>query len=214
MNMTVDSSDDSHWTRGWVSQYRQLWPGKQRENLSCEVTRKEYEKIKNRPLNLHIQLALSEYQEVDARTLVLPATTFRDTDLGICRLVIMGYQVLECHKPFHSPAYMGRFDAPDSPCGSVRRFPNSSPANPDVAYAWAPPTDGSGLNPIVEYHVTFNPATRIPETGSTSPVEYSMVTLCPGAEIRFARPVFKHRFRIQLEIPAVRLRDLVERATF
>ena len=41
-----------------------------------------------------------------------------------------------------------------------------------------------------------------------------MVTLCPGAEIRFARPVFKRRFRIQLEILAVRLQDLVERATF
>jgi hypothetical protein len=218
MKITVDSSNDSHWTRGWVNQYRQVWPGSQRQNLSYEVKRKEYEKIKAKVLNLHIQLALSEYQEVDARTLVLPATTFRDTDLGICRLVIMGYQVLECHKPFHSPAYIGRFDAPNSPCGSVRRFPNSSPPNLDVAYAWAPPNDemfsGSGLNPIVDYQVTFNPVSRIPDTSSTSPVEYSIATLCPGAEIRFARPVFKRHFRIQLELSDVRIQDLVERSIF
>ena len=218
MKITADSPDDSHWTRGWVSEYRQLWPGTQRQNLSYEVKRKDYERVKAKVLKLHIQLALSEYEEVDARTLILPAATFRNSDLGICRLVLTGYQVLECRKPFHSAAYMGRFDAPHSPCGSGRRFPNSSPANLDVAYAWANPTDevfpDPGLNPIVEYQVTFNPVSRIPDANSTSPVGYSVATLCPGAEIRLARPLFKRHFRTQLELPAVRLQNLFERATF
>ena len=215
MKITADSSDDSQWTRGWLSQYQQLWPGSQRLNLSYDVKRKEYEKVKAKPLNLHIQLALSEYQEGDARSLVLPATPFHDSDLGICRLGIRGYEVLECRKPFHSPAYMGRFDGPHSPCGSVQTFPNYYRANLDVAYAWAPPTDeifpNPGLNPIAEYQVFFKPITRIPDPNNTSPAEYSGVTLCPGAEIRLARPVFKRHFRIQLELPAVRLQDLVER---
>jgi len=218
MKITVDSFDDSHWTRGWVSEYQQLWPETQRQNPSYEIKRKEYEKIKAKPLNLHIQLALSEFQEVDGRTVVLPATTFHDGDLGTCHLATRGYQVLECHKPFHYPGYVGRFDAPNSPCGSVRRFPNSSPVNLDVGYAWSPLTDETfpdpGLNPIVEYQVTFNPILGIPEVGSAAPVEYSMATLCAGAEIRLARPVLKRRFRIQLELPAVRLQDLVGRSTF
>src|SRR6266436_5457320 len=217
VNLTVDSSDDAHWTRGWVGQYQQLWPGSQRQNLNYQVKRKEYEKVKAKLQNLHIQLALSEYQEADARTLVLPATIFRDNDLGICRLSMRGYQVLECRKPFHSPAYMGRFDAPQSPCGSVRRFPNNSPTNLDVAYAWAGPTievfPDPGLNPIVDYQVSFNPVPRIPDPHSTLPIEYSAVYLCPGAELRLARPVFKRRFRIQLELPAVHLQDLVDRDT-
>ena len=218
VNLTVDSSDDAHWTRGWVGQYQQLWPGSQRQNLNYQVKRKEYEKVKAKLQNLHIQLALSEYQEADARTLVLPATIFRDNDLGICRLSMRGYQVLECRKPFHSPAYMGRFDAPQSPCGSVRRFPNNSPTNLDVAYAWSGPTievfPDPGLNPIVDYQVSFNPVPRIPDPHSTLPIEYSAVYLCPGAELRLARPVFKRRFRIQLELPAVHLQDLVERDSF
>ena len=89
--------------------------------------------------------------------------------------------------------------------------------NLDVAYAWAPPTDeifpDPGLNPIVEYQVAFNPVSRIPDV-STSRVEYSMAALCPGAEIRLARPAFKRHFRIQLELPAVRIQNLVERFTF
>jgi hypothetical protein len=218
VNLTVDSSDDGRWTRGWVGQYQQLWPGSQRQNLNYQVKRKEYEKVEAKLQNLHIQLALSEYQEADARTLVLPVSTFRDNDLGICRLMTSGYQVLECRKPFHSPAYTGRFDAPHSPCGSVQRFPNSPPRNLDVAYAWSGPTDevfpDPGLNPIVDYQVNFNPVSRIPDPHSSSPIEYSAVFLCPGAELRLARPIFKRRFRIQLELPAVHLQDLVERDSF
>jgi hypothetical protein len=218
VNLTVDSPDDAHWTRGWVGQYQRLWPGSQRQNLNYQVKRKEYEKVKAKLQNLHIQLALSEYQEADARTLVLPATIFRDNDLGICRLSMRGYQFLECRKPFHSPAYMGRFDAPHSPCGSVRRFPNDSPTNLDAAYAWSGPTDevfpDPGLNPIVDYQVSFSPVSRIPDPHSTSPIEYSAVSLCSGAEVRLTRPVFKRRFRIHLELPAARLQDLVSRDTF
>lgn len=217
VKITAESSDDSQWTRGWLRQYEQLWPGSQRLNLRYGVRRKEYEKVKAKSLNLHIQLALSEYQEADARSLLLPATPFRDSDLGICRLEIKGYEVLECRKPFHSPAYMGRFDAPHSPCRSVQGFPNYSPANLDVAYAWAPPTDEilptPGLNPIAEHSVFFHPIFPIPDPNSTSPVRYGLAILCPGAEIRLARPVFKRHFRAQFELPAVRLQDLVERFT-
>lgn len=218
VNLTVDSSDDAHWIRGWLDRYQQLWPGTQRQNLNYEVKRKEYEKVRGKLQNLHVQLALSEYQEADSRTLVVPATTFRDNDLGICRLPMRGYQLLECRRPFHSLAYMGRFDAPHSPCGSLRRFPNSPPANLDVAYAWSRPTDevfpDPGLNPIVDYQVSFNPVSRIQDPDSTAPMEYSAVFLCSGAELHLARPVFKRRFRVQLELPAVRLQDLVQRNLF
>ena len=87
-----------------------------------------------------------------------------------------------------------------------------------MAYAWSGPTDeffpDPGLNPIVDYQVSFNPVSRIPDPHSSSPIEYSAVYLCAGAELRLARPIFKRRFRIQLELPAVHLQDLVERDSF
>lgn len=219
MKITADSDEDSRWTRGWAGEYRQLWPGSQQLNLSYEVERKEYERIKAKVLNLHVQLALSEYQEVEPRTLVLPAGTFEDSDLGICQLtMLMRRPMLECLKPFHSPAYMGYFDAPHSVCGSERRSPNSSPTNLDEAYAWEGPSDevmpDPGLNPIVTYQVAFTPEVRIPDAAIPSPVEPSEAALCTGSEIRLARPVLKRRFRIQLELPATRLQDLVERLRF
>ena len=215
LEIRADTSD-SHWTRGWQGQYRQLWPGSQGQILGYETKRMEYEKVKSKVLNLRVQLALSEYQEADGRTLILPATTLRDSTLGICKLIALRPQVLYCRKPFHSPYYIGRFDGPNSPCRSVKELPN--PTNLDVVYAWAPPWNETfpdpGLNPIVEYEVSFNPAPRILDAISTTRAEYSVTAMCPGAEIRLAHPVFKRSFRIQLELPAVRLQDLVERRAF
>lgn len=216
MQISLDSAEDSRWTRGWVGEYQQIWPGSQRLNLGYAVKRKEYEKIKSKILSLHIQLALSEYQEVEPRSLILPNGTFKDTNLGICRLeVFVGQQILECMKPFRAPAFVARFDAPDSPCGSVQRSPNSTPTNLDVAHAWHPPNDeflpDPGLNPVIEYQLAFNPMAQIPSANSSLPGQSSAVTLCSGAEIHLARPVFKRRYRIQLEIPPIRLQDLIVR---
>lgn len=127
IQISLGSADNPSWTRGWVGEYRQLWPGSQRGTLSYEAKRKDYEKIKGKLLSLHIQLALSEYQEVEPRTLILPNAAFRDNDLGTCRLAMfIGQQVLECLKPFRAPAFVARFDAPNSPCGSARRTPNGT----------------------------------------------------------------------------------------
>jgi hypothetical protein len=220
MKITVDSGEDSHWTQGWVGEYHQLWPETQRENLTYEVKRKEYEPIEVKPLHLHIQVALSEYQEVEPRTLVLPQGTFEDSHLGICRLAVFPFrsQVLECLKPFHSPGYMARFDAPNSSCGPLRKSVDKVPVNLHVAYAWEAPNDevlpDPGLNPVANYQVGFSPINPISDAKTSFAVERSETVLCPGAEIRLAHPMFKRQFRIQLELPATRLQDLVERPTF
>jgi hypothetical protein len=135
------------------------------------------------------------------RTLVIPAGIFNDATLGLCGLTNGVYPFLRCHKPFQQPAYIARFDAPNSSCKAVQSLPHGTPTNLDVAYAWQPPRD----------ELSFSLAPRITDGTGGRPVEYSFATLCPGAEIRLARPVFKRRFRVQLEIPAVRLQDLAER---
>jgi hypothetical protein len=217
MKITVDSLDGSHWTRGWVGEYGELWPGSQRQALNYQVKLKEYERVRATPLNLHIQLALSEYKQADERILVIPATIFRDSVLGICGLVPGDVQFLQCRKPFYRMSYIARFDAPNSPCVSVQRSPEAPPTNVDVAYAWAAPTEKMfpepGLNPIVEYQLGLDPPRRIPDATSTVQSRYSVTSLCPGAEIRLGRPILGRQFRIQLELPNVRLEDLVVRTT-
>lgn len=218
MKLSADLPSGSQWTHGWTTQYHQVWPGTQRETLTYEVKRKQYEEIMSKPLNLRIELAFSEYREADSRTLVLPATTFHDDQFGICRLHPLALSSVQCLKPFNSPSFLARFDAPNSPCRSTRRFPDSSPTNLDIAYAWSYAQEkfmpDPGLNPIVQYAISFNSTSKPSAPVSATQAEYSVPTLCPGAEIHVARPVLTRKFRVQLDLPNARLEDLVDRGAF
>lgn len=60
VKLTADSAQDSRWSRGWKYQHAELWPEDQWKSLAYEVSQKEYEKVKSVPLNIHLELALSE----------------------------------------------------------------------------------------------------------------------------------------------------------
>jgi hypothetical protein len=72
----ADSLQDSRWSRGWKRQYIQVWSEDRQQDLSYEVDRREYEKIKTRILHLRIELLLTEYQEADAHNLSISAGRF------------------------------------------------------------------------------------------------------------------------------------------
>jgi hypothetical protein len=214
INITADSAEDSRWGPGWSPQSYKIWPGEQRLNLSYSAKRKEYQAIKSKPLDLHIQLLFSEYQETDPRPLLLSPYGFQDAYLGTCGLSPLYPGGIECHKPFRSASYMGRFDAPKFPCPPPRQYPSGTPTNLAVAYSWSDPRNGflpdPGLNPIVDYYMGFSSVTPISETvGKTQRAE-SVINVCPGSEIHLARPALKHQFRMQLDLPNTRLDTLIQ----
>jgi len=188
------------------------------QNLNYQVKRKEYEKVKAKLQTCTSSLRSPNIRRPTLAHLSFPPPFSATNDLGICRLSMRGYQVLECRKPFHSPAYMGRFDAPHSPCGSVRDFQITLPRISMWHTLGQGPTidvfPDPGLNPIVDYQVSFNP---VPESliptahcqSSTALLTFAPVPNCVSLALSF-----KRRFRIQLELPAVHLQDLVERDSF
>jgi hypothetical protein len=210
MKITTDSRQDSRWIHGWKYQHVDLWPEDQWKSLSYEVGRKDYEKIKTKPLNLHIELALSEYQEADVRILLVPAGTFADETLGICRLDPLQSSSIPCLKPFHAPGLMATFDPRDFPCPSDKR----SIQEDAVSHAWEfsnhynfPDTN---YTPIADYSIWFRPVSLLSDLETKSQQRTKSLILCPGSEIRLARPELKRQLRIQLDLPNVRLQDLVE----
>ena len=130
MKVVVDAPQDSRWSRGWKRQYGEVWPEDRRKDLTYEVDRGEYEKIKT----------IS-----------------------------------------HAWEYPNTFDFPDP-----------------------------GLNPVTDYSIIFGPSFVLRDANNTAPQKQQVVHLCPGSEIRLARPVSKRQVRIQLDMPDVRLQDLVE----
>jgi hypothetical protein len=211
MKLTTDSPQDSRWSHGWKYQHVELWPEDELKSLSYEVGRKEYEKLRTKPLNLHIELALSEYQEADVRILPVPAGKFSDETLGICRLDPWQSSSIQCLKPFHAPGLMATFDPQKSPCTG---YENAYSVQEDaVSHGWEYANHDSfpdaDVTPIAEYSVWFRPASLLTRPDAKPQQRTKSLVLCSGSEIRLARPELKRRVRIQLELPDVRLQDLV-----
>jgi hypothetical protein len=211
MKITTDSPQDSRWSHGWKYQHVELWPEDQLKSLSYEVARKEYEKIKTKPLNLHIQMALSEYQEGDARILLVPAGRFVDETLGICRVDPWQSSSIQCLKPFHAPGLMATFDPKEFPChGDEHSHTIQEDA---VSHAWEFPNHYSfpdaNYTPIADYSIWFRPISLLADLEAKPQQGTKSLILCPGSEIKVARPELKRQLRIQLDLPNVRLQDLV-----
>jgi hypothetical protein len=212
MKITTDSPQDSRWSLGWKYQRVELWPEDQLKSLSYGVGRKEYEKIKTKLLNLHIELALSEYQEVDARILPLPAGRFVDETLGLCRVDPRQSSRIQCLKPFHAPGLMATFDPQKFPCtGDGHSYTIQEDA---ISHAWEFTNHYSfpdaNYTPIADYSIWFRPVSLLTDLDAKPRQRTKSLILCPGSEIRLARPERKRQVRIQLDLPDVRLQDLFE----
>src|ERR1700687_1582919 len=210
MKITAGSPQDSRWSHGWKSQQVQLWPEDQWKSLSYRIARKEYEKVKTKTLNLHIELALSEYQEADARILSVPPGKFVDDTLGICRADPRLTSSIQCLKPFHAPGLMAAFDPHEFPCPGYKH----SIQGDAVSHAWIFPHHfgfpDAKYSPIEDYSIWFNPVSLLTDLEGKPQQRNTSVILCPGSEIILARPELKRQVRIQLDLPNVRLQDLVE----
>jgi hypothetical protein len=214
LKVTAAASEDSQWSRGWFGRWDEVWPGDQSKELLYEVDRNKYEKVKTVPLHLHIELALSEYQESQVRDIVVEQGIFHDETLGNCRLNPMRDSEIQCLKPLHTPPYMIRFDSQNSVCAAGEDNEESPESN--VAHAWHRPFEedfpNPNLNPIEDYSLWFSPSSISYRPGSGAKASVRSVRICPGAKLKVATPVFKRQVRVKLDIPNVRLQDLVEAA--
>jgi hypothetical protein len=214
MKITVDSAGEPKWSRGWKYQHAELWPEDRSKSLTYEMDHREYEKIKTKPENLHIELGLSEYQEADVRIVPIPAGKFVDETLGICRIEPGLTSYLQCLKPFQGSGLMATFDPKKFPCSKISR--SGSIPEDAISHAWEFSNHDSfpdpHYSPISDYSIGFRPASLLAVVDSKPQQGIKSLVICPGSEIRLARPELKRQVRIELDVPNVRLEDLVDTA--
>lgn len=209
MRITVGSAADSKWSGGWEYQQVELWPEDQSKLLSYEMGRKEYQKIKTEPLNLHVELGLSEYQEVDARVLPISPGKFVDDALGICRVTSGPYSSIECFKPFPAPGFMATFDPQKSPCTVDERsgFIQENVVSHASGYTNHDSFPAPHYSPVADYTLWFKTVSLLTDGDSKPQQTNKALVFCAGSEIRLARPELKRQVLIQLDMPNVRLED-------
>jgi hypothetical protein len=211
MKLTLKTSEGKEWSHGWRSQVKELWPGDERENLSYQMKRKDYEELKGSTVQVQMELALWEFQEQDVTELVATAGLFRDPRLGICHLGSFRPFSIECFKPLHSPGLMATIDPKQAQC-SVSDEDNSGP-NLTLVHAWLrPPSDGDfpepGITPLTDYSIYFSPTKKwVPPEDASG--RGALVPLCPGTRIKLATPKETWRGRVKFQLDNIPFDALV-----
>lgn len=213
MTLALKTSDGTQWSRGWFNQWLQIWSEDERESLSYQMKRKDYEKLKGSTVQVQIQLALREYREADVTEVVATGSPFRDPRLGLCRLGTFrtsSVGTVECLKPIRSPGLMATFDPKQAQCYVA----DEDYAGPELTpvHAWLGPGDNGipdpGVSPLQEYSIYFSQSKpwvpREDSSGRSTPVR-----LCSGTRIRLARPAEAQRFRLKLQLDNVPFDALV-----
>jgi hypothetical protein len=210
MKVSFDTNGGAKWDSGWKGQYQEIWPEDERKDVLFQINRKDYERMKTQPLRLHIELALTEFEEREARELVLPENKFADGQLGFCRLNERTPSQIDCRRPFQYPSLMASFDPGTAKCQAEE---NEDQIPEDkVTHVWFGPSSddsfSSLLNPVLDYPISFGSRTWVPATNGAAGRKQKVTHLCPGAKVRLAKPEEKRRLRLKLAMDAVRLQDL------
>ena len=203
----AESPEKSTWSWGWLYESQDFWPEDQEKTLAYSVDRKEYQKIRNTLLKLQVDLAISEYQLVDAHTLPIVSQRFSDRALGDCRVSSLDNSRMHCLYPTRIPEYVIRFDPQQSGClddASEERGQADT-----VSYAWKS-RDEMGfpdpeLSPVSDFDPWFQPVSL---TSSRKTTKARFVRLCPGTFLTLSRPVLRRQLHIRLDPCNARLEDL------
>lgn len=214
VNIHAESGEKSTWSWGWLYESQDFWPEDQEKTLAYSVDRKEYQRIRDTLLQLQVDLAISEYQLVDARTLPIVSQRFSDQALGTCRISSWDNSRLHCLYPTRIPEYVIRFDPQQSGC-----FDDDSEERGQadtVSYAWKS-RDEMGfpdpeLSPISDFDPWFQPVSLTPSRNDTT--KRRAVRLCPGTLLILSRPVLRRQLHIRLDPFNARLEDLVPTLRF
>jgi hypothetical protein len=210
MKLTLTTPDGVAWTRGWRTVYSEVWPEDERTELSYEMKRKDYDRLKNSNMHIQIELALSQYAEDQPRELVLSSGPFSDEKLGTCRINPLSASYLECLKPFSSPGLIASVDPQQSACDSD----GDDSSTAIVQHSWLYPNEHDfaepGISPIADYSIYFRSVVQLASTDKSRERATHPLRLCSGTKVRIADPKLKQRFRVKLEIPNVPLADIAK----
>jgi hypothetical protein len=209
IRLTLETPGGAKWEPGWKQERTPLWPEDSQNQISFQIDRKKFDQIKAKTGTLHMEFALTEYQAEESRNIVLSEGEFSDPPLGLCAFSLRSPSQIDCRRPFRIPGLIATFDPSQASC----QLPEDDTAISEdrISHAWYPPSDndspGPGLNPVVTYPLAFGSG-QLVFTPDKRP-KRKTVYLCPGANVKLAKPQAVRDGRVKIEMNNVALQDLV-----
>ncbi|HYE24362.1 MAG TPA: hypothetical protein VEG32_04100 [Clostridia bacterium] len=191
----VQSRDGFRWDSGWKYQGVFLFPGQKNTQLILQLKRGVYERMKSSPVNLHMSLAVTVYEDKNRREFVVPSGDFALADAGVCSAEHRFTRSLYCRAPLRRPSFLLiTADASRSTCQSGDE--QSPPEKGAIARGWISDESSApaepGINPLQEFSVGLTHWTDSPQRSSTG--------ICPGTPVTLSNPEPVRKLRTELSL--------------
>ncbi len=217
IRVSIETAGSAKWDPGWKSQWTQLWNENEQTDISYEMKRKDFDSIQRQPVRLHLELALTEYQETEPRDLILQEGKLPDPQLGICHLEDRNPSWITCIRPFRASGLMASFDPSKTSCETPeddQYVPDDRVSHTRFSPHYNEDSSSTLLNPVVEYPIVFETRFWWLPTGNGAKRKVKRVYLCPGAKLRLAKPKEIGHMRMRFDLEGVRLENLTIRPEF
>jgi hypothetical protein len=200
MMIAIEAPDSVRWDSAWASQYISLYPGQRRMQLSFELPKAFFERVKSALVKIRISLLVTVYHDKNRRDFVTPRGEFVLPDVGLC-FAQAGYSnTVHCRAAMRRPSsFFVSSDLSLTTCPNWRRDPPTKPG--EMGHVWDLNSDSGpaefGLSPIQSFDLYL----------STANSSVSSRGICPGTPLVLSNPEPVQAFRTTLQMDGVRLDD-------
>jgi hypothetical protein len=185
--ISIDLPGGKRWDSEWQSAYQPVPQDGEILLLTLAVDRNVYERVSAESIPVRLSVALSQYENRSRRR-VIAYRTFELAEVGTCWLGGFGFGI-ECRSTASTPPLLlAEVNNDERTCpqdSTVLDVKNKISRSLDSAYAPGP------LTPLVL------------RTFSVGPV-------CPGTPVEFSAPELVRRFRIEVPLGSLRLREFAD----
>lgn len=196
----IEAPNHVRWDSGWLSQATFLYPGQRGAQLSFELPRDLYERVKTIPVKTNISLIKTVYQDKNRREFVTPSGEFALPDVGLCVAKAGWSNTMDCRSALRKPtSLLVSSDSSLTTCAARKGAPPTRPG--EMGHAWQSNSDPGpaefGFSPIQTFNFYLTPANGSVEIRG----------ICPGTPLVLSNPEEVQRLRTSLEIDGMRLAD-------
>ena len=198
----IESPAGPRWDTGWQSNGVTLFPGQKRTEITLNLKRKIYDRIKMLPVRIRLSLALTVFLDKDQQKFVVPRGEFVMPGVGRCAVRSEYTNLIHCRSALRQPAsLLVTTDISETTCPATQ-FDDALAAHGTMAHDWNSNADsGPEFSSVQSFDLNPTVDDRYGDSGP------SARGICRGTPLILSRPEFLQRGRIELEFNGLRLLD-------
>ncbi len=203
VRVTAHAPDGKHWISPWENSYGERLIGSgPGAPLSVRIDRAFLEQVKSEPLQLRLQLAITELRKTGESRVLMGAHDFAVPELGICAPIrgwgFPGYNGITCRSALHEPqvTYL-QVQWSDDPC-TAGAAPDSGVAG--AAWLGSPSSGPAALDLSAVSIIQPSISNSFDPDRTRKPGKDARRYLCPGTPMTLTRYKLVQRTQYEMTI--------------